>query len=188
MSQESVPERLTAGIDAGTSAVKVAIMRSRGGAEGELLASHLLRIRRRNVHAVVEEAMEMAMTAAGVERGDFAYVASTGDGDAVDEDFKTNGLDFEVFWDNRDYFQNPSRGQGVFFRVSRDFGWLDSDESWTNLETEIDRRRRHTQRPTTRSRRDQQVLDNGGDLGALLRDQSDEIDDFCALEGVEGVT
>ena len=32
------------------------------------------------------------------------------DGDDVDERIKTNGLDFGVFWDNRDFYANPSRG------------------------------------------------------------------------------
>ena len=60
------------------------------------------------------------------------------DGDFVDEDITTNGLDFDVFWDNRDFPANPSKGQGVLLKVSRDFGLFDSDESWTNLEAEVD--------------------------------------------------
>lgn len=57
----------------------------------------------------------------------------------IDKDeFRTNGLDVQLFWDNRDYPINPSRGQGVRVQVSRDFGVLDSDESWTAIEAEID--------------------------------------------------
>ncbi len=61
------------------------------------------------------------------------------DTEDIDKDeFKTNGIDAAVFWDNRDFPRNPSRGQGVRFEVSRDFGWFDSDSSWTVLEGEVD--------------------------------------------------
>jgi benzoyl-CoA reductase subunit D len=76
-------QHLTAGIDAGSGAVKVAITRSRAGAEIELLATAVQRIRRRNVHDVVDAAFAEAATAAKVARADFDYIASTGDGDAV---------------------------------------------------------------------------------------------------------
>ena len=59
--------------------------------------------------------------------------------DDIDKDeFKTNGLDVQVFWDNRDFPANPSRGQGVRAQLSRDFGVLGSDTSWTAVEGEID--------------------------------------------------
>jgi hypothetical protein len=60
------------------------------------------------------------------------------DGVDVDEDIKTNGLDVSFFWDNRDFYANPSRGHGVRLKASRDFGWFDSDNSWTNVEAELD--------------------------------------------------
>ena len=60
------------------------------------------------------------------------------DGDDVDETIKTNGLDFSVFWDNRDFYANPSKGFGLRGKVSRDFDWFDSSNSWTNLEGELD--------------------------------------------------
>jgi outer membrane protein assembly factor BamA len=60
------------------------------------------------------------------------------DGDDVDEKIKTNGLDFSVFWDNRDFYANPSKGFGLRGKVSRDFGWFDSSDSWTNVEGELD--------------------------------------------------
>jgi hypothetical protein len=56
------------------------------------------------------------------------------DGDDVDETVKTNGLDLSLFWDNRDFDANPSKGFGLRGKVSRDFGWFDSSDSWTNLE------------------------------------------------------
>ncbi len=60
------------------------------------------------------------------------------DSDDVDETTKTNGLDFAVFLDNRDFWANPSRGFGLRGKVSRDFGWFDSSDSWTNVEGELD--------------------------------------------------
>jgi hypothetical protein len=60
------------------------------------------------------------------------------DGEDVDEDIKTSGLDFTVFWDNRDFYANPSKGFGLRAKVSRDFGWFDSSGSWTNVEGEVD--------------------------------------------------
>jgi len=60
------------------------------------------------------------------------------DGDHVDETTKTNGLDFSLFWDNRDFYANPSKGFGLRGKVSRDFGLLNSSNSWTNLEGEVD--------------------------------------------------
>lgn len=76
-------EHLTVGIDPGSSAVKVAILRSRAGSGGKLLAQSVQRIRRRKVADVVAAAFEEACGAAGVGPKDFDYVASTGDGDAV---------------------------------------------------------------------------------------------------------
>jgi len=60
------------------------------------------------------------------------------DGDDIDEKTKTNGLDFSLFLDNRDFYSNPSRGYGLRGKVSRDFGLFDSSDSWTNLEGELD--------------------------------------------------
>ena len=60
------------------------------------------------------------------------------DGHHVDETTKTNGLDFSAFIDNRDYYANPSKGYGLRGKMSRDFGWFNSSNSWTNLESELD--------------------------------------------------
>jgi len=60
------------------------------------------------------------------------------DGDDVNETTQTNGLDFSVFWDNRDFYLNPSKGNGLRLKASRDFGWLDSSNSWTNVQAELD--------------------------------------------------
>jgi hypothetical protein len=60
------------------------------------------------------------------------------DGEDVDATVKTNGLDFSLFWDNRDFAANPSKGFGFRGKVSRDFGWFNSSNSWTNVEGELD--------------------------------------------------
>ncbi len=60
------------------------------------------------------------------------------DGDDVSEEIKTNGFDFSLFWDNRDFYANPSHGNGLRLKASRDFGWGDSTDSWTNVQAELD--------------------------------------------------
>jgi benzoyl-CoA reductase subunit D len=81
---DAAREHLTAGIDPGASSVKVAVTRSRAGEAGEVLASAVQRIRRRDVRDVIAGAFAETCAAAGVAAGDLDYVASTGDGDAVD--------------------------------------------------------------------------------------------------------
>ncbi len=74
---------LTAGVDAGASGVKVAIMTSRAGVGGEVLHHCAARLRRRDPRQVVESLFAEACLAAGVGKRDFDYITSTGDGDAV---------------------------------------------------------------------------------------------------------
>lgn len=61
------------------------------------------------------------------------------DSDDVDRDIKTNGVEFSVFYDNRDFFANPSLGSALRFDISRDFGGFDSSNSWTVLQAELDK-------------------------------------------------
>jgi hypothetical protein len=51
---------------------------------------------------------------------------------------KTNGVDASLIWDNRDFVTNPSIGQSLTLRWSRDFGWLDSTNPWTVVAGELD--------------------------------------------------
>lgn len=74
---------LTAGIDVGTSAVKVVLMRVTGTECAEL-AKDVERIRRRDLRDVVNEVFARSLAAAGLASGDLDYVASTGDGDPVE--------------------------------------------------------------------------------------------------------
>ena len=60
------------------------------------------------------------------------------DADDFDTDLKSNGLDFSAFWDNRDFYANPTRGFGLRGRHSRDFGWFDSNNAWNNIDGELD--------------------------------------------------
>jgi len=75
---------LTAGVDVGTSAVKVTIFRVNEKEEGELLSKVVERVRRRDPRAVVETCYDIALEEAGLGRNDLDYVASTGDGSMVD--------------------------------------------------------------------------------------------------------
>jgi len=80
----SATERLlTAGIDVGSSAVKVAVMED-GPAGPRLLEGRTERIRRRDAHTVARAAFDDALREAGVLEGDLAYVATTGEGEFVE--------------------------------------------------------------------------------------------------------
>ncbi len=71
---------VTAGIDVGSGAVKVVVMRGEAG--GEAILSHAsARIRRREVVRVVEEVFDGAVSAAGVR--EIHYVATTGEGEDI---------------------------------------------------------------------------------------------------------
>ena len=74
---------VTAGIDVGSSAVKVAVMES-GPGPARLLGSAMDRIRRRDTLPVVQETFKAACAGAGVDPGRLAYVATTGEGDQVE--------------------------------------------------------------------------------------------------------
>lgn len=66
------------------------------------------------------------------------YRSQSVENDAVDEEIKTNGVNIGLFWNNRDFDPNPSRGFSIRAKLSRDFGNLDSSGSWTNVDCETD--------------------------------------------------
>jgi hypothetical protein len=66
------------------------------------------------------------------------YRSQEVDGESVNGELRTNGIDLAYFWDNRDFRNNPSRGNALTLKLSRDFGLLDSSESWTVLQAELD--------------------------------------------------
>ena len=82
-SDESESTVLVAGIDVGSSAVKVAVAEDRGNGEAKILASGAERIRRRDPMKVCEELFESKAAEAGVSRDDFDYIATTGEGELV---------------------------------------------------------------------------------------------------------
>jgi len=43
----------------------------------------------------------------------------------------TNGIDLKLEHDNRDFPDNPAQGSLQSLAIQRDFGWFNSDESWT---------------------------------------------------------
>lgn len=71
---------ITAGIDVGTSAVKVAITSD----ETVVLALHSERIRRRDLRKVIHDAFGAALELAHISENDLAYTASTGEGELVE--------------------------------------------------------------------------------------------------------
>ncbi len=73
---------ITAGVDVGAGAVKVAIFRCNGAAH-EWLAKRSERVRQRSPIELAEEMYEEALGDAGLAREDVAYAATTGDGENV---------------------------------------------------------------------------------------------------------
>ncbi len=74
-------KQVSAGIDVGSGAVKVAITRMSGGDGADVLSMQSSRIRRRDVAKVVDEVFSAATSEAGVE--EIHYVATTGEGEDV---------------------------------------------------------------------------------------------------------
>jgi len=61
------------------------------------------------------------------------------DSDEVQENVRTNGIELSLFRDNRDFKLNPSKGSALRLKFNRDFGWLDSSNSWTVVDGEVDK-------------------------------------------------
>jgi benzoyl-CoA reductase subunit D len=74
---------LSAGIDVGSAAVKIALIEDHGQGGATLLSSISERIRRRDPVQVAEGAFERALTEANLQRQDFGYIATTGEGEAI---------------------------------------------------------------------------------------------------------
>jgi benzoyl-CoA reductase subunit D len=73
------------GMDAGSAAIKAVILEddAPSGRPARVLASCLERIRRRDPRAVAEGVFLQCLREAGLERGDLAYVATTGEGEVA---------------------------------------------------------------------------------------------------------
>lgn len=102
---------LTAGVDVGSGAVKVAIARVEGDKE-ELLATYLERIRRRNVLDVAEEAFDVALREAGLRRDELDYIATSGEGDLIP-------------WRTGHFYGMTTHSRGALFLVPEARGAID---------------------------------------------------------------
>ena len=60
------------------------------------------------------------------------------DGKYVDTKQRTNGLDASLYWDNRDWFANPKKGNSWRIKYSKDWGKFNSSGNWTSMEGEVD--------------------------------------------------
>ena len=49
----------------------------------------------------------------------------------------TNGLEFALEYDNRNFSADPTKGSLQRLAIKRDFGWFGSTDSWTNFELDI---------------------------------------------------
>jgi len=74
----------TAGIDVGTSSVKVAIARSNAGRDGVMEALVHQRIRRRNVGDVITASFQEACSAVRCDLAGLDYVCTTGDAESLE--------------------------------------------------------------------------------------------------------
>jgi benzoyl-CoA reductase subunit D len=74
---------ITAGIDVGTGAIKVAIFKVEGDTE-TCLVKRVERMRQRDPMKLAEKIYEDALAEAGLSRKDVAYCATTGEGEALE--------------------------------------------------------------------------------------------------------
>lgn len=81
---ENIATIVTAGVDVGSSAVKIAVVRMGANGAVDSLALHSERVRRRELRKVIREGFDVALEKAGVAAGGLAYIASTGEGELVD--------------------------------------------------------------------------------------------------------
>jgi hypothetical protein len=61
------------------------------------------------------------------------------DSEFVETDVKTNGFEFALFRDNRDFVANPSRGSALRLKATRDWQWFDSSAPYTVVSAEWDK-------------------------------------------------
>jgi benzoyl-CoA reductase subunit D len=73
-----------AGIDVGSSAIKVVILEDREGVYAQVLVTRWERIRRRHPQVVAGEMFESCLREAGLEPEQLGYVATTGEGELLD--------------------------------------------------------------------------------------------------------
>jgi benzoyl-CoA reductase subunit D len=85
MTQASVPKTLqVAGIDVGSSAIKVVVLEDHAGDAARVLSARRERIRRRNTRDVADELFAACLKEAGLGSGDLDYIATTGEGESFE--------------------------------------------------------------------------------------------------------
>jgi len=75
--------KLSAGIDVGSSAIKVAVMRTDGEGGEELVSGRSERTRRREPEPVARGLFDSVLADSGVAEEDLAYIATTGEGEVI---------------------------------------------------------------------------------------------------------
>jgi len=80
---EPTTRLVTAGVDVGSAAIKIAIVESDAHGHETMLAGRGERVRRRNPVAVAEGLFDQLLAETGVQRTDLAYTATTGEGELV---------------------------------------------------------------------------------------------------------
>ena len=73
---------VTAGLDVGTGSVKVAVFQIEGDAT-TCLGKRVERIRQRDPFKLAEETFDAVLSDLGLQRGDLAYIASTGEAETL---------------------------------------------------------------------------------------------------------
>jgi len=73
-----------AGIDVGSSAVKIAVLEDTGDERTRVLVGRNERVRRRDPKHVADDLFGQCLTEAGLERDDLTYIATTGEGELVE--------------------------------------------------------------------------------------------------------
>lgn len=53
-----------------------------------------------------------------------------------DLDGTMHPIEFGILYNNTDFYSNPSEGSSQYLSITHDFGWLESDETWTFMEFE----------------------------------------------------
>ena len=83
MSDTANDSMLVAGIDVGSSAIKIVLMEETAGEQPRVLVGRNERIRRRDPKQVVDDMFEQSLAEANVSRDQFGYIATTGEGELV---------------------------------------------------------------------------------------------------------
>lgn len=75
---------ITAGIDVGSSAIKVVIMDNGSAAHSQILTKEVQRIRRRDTRIAVRATFDQALKKVNLQQKDIDYIAGTGESEIID--------------------------------------------------------------------------------------------------------